>query len=189
LAQHRHQQQLFRMDYESTQPLTEKQYAKLAEIIKDKLKSADIVCLQDYNKGVLAESFCRQAIRLAVQAGKKVLIDPSPITNYAKYTGATLITPNRQETCLGVGFEIKTIDDAKRAARQLMQKLKLESIVITLDKEGAYLKSPGFDEQVPTRPRNVYDVTGAGDVGAHACSRVRLQNGGAAIEYRRRNRG
>jgi D-beta-D-heptose 7-phosphate kinase / D-beta-D-heptose 1-phosphate adenosyltransferase len=163
LAQHRHQQQLFRMDYESTQPLTEKQYGKLTEIIKDKLKSADIVCLQDYNKGVLAESFCKQVIRLAAQAGKKVLIDPSPITDYAKYAGATLITPNRQETRLGVGFEIKTIDDAKRAAKQLVKKLKLESIVITLDKEGAYLKSPGFDEQVPTRPRNVYDVTGAGD--------------------------
>jgi D-beta-D-heptose 7-phosphate kinase/D-beta-D-heptose 1-phosphate adenosyltransferase len=96
LAQHRHQQQLFRMDYESTQPLTEKQYGKLAEIIKGKLKSADIVCLQDYNKGVLAEPFCRQVIRLAVQEGEKVLIDPSPISNYAKYAGATLITPNRQ---------------------------------------------------------------------------------------------
>lgn len=163
LAQHRHQQQLFRMDYESTSPLTEKQYAKLAAIIKNKLKSADVVCLQDYNKGVLAESFCKLAIRLATQAGKKVLIDPSPITNYAKYAGATLITPNRQETRLGVGFEIRTIDDAKRAAKQLVQKLKLESIVITIDKEGAYLKAPGFDEQVPTRPRNVYDVTGAGD--------------------------
>jgi D-beta-D-heptose 7-phosphate kinase/D-beta-D-heptose 1-phosphate adenosyltransferase len=163
LAQHRHQQQLFRMDYESTQPLTEKQSRKLIEIIKRKLKSADIVCLQDYNKGVLAESFCRQVIQIAVRAGKRVLIDPSPISDFAKYAGATLITPNRQETRLGVGFEIKTIDDAKRAAGQLVKKLKLESIVITLDKEGAYLKSPGFDEQVPTRPRNVYDVTGAGD--------------------------
>jgi D-beta-D-heptose 7-phosphate kinase/D-beta-D-heptose 1-phosphate adenosyltransferase len=163
LAQHRHQQQLFRMDYESTQPLIEKQYGKLTEIIKDKLKSADIVCLQDYNKGVLAELFCRQAIQIAVRAGKKVLIDPSPISNFAKYTGATMITPNRQETRMGVGFEIKTIDDAKRAAKQLIQKLKLKSIVITLDKEGAYLKSPGFDQLVPTRPRNVYDVTGAGD--------------------------
>jgi D-beta-D-heptose 7-phosphate kinase/D-beta-D-heptose 1-phosphate adenosyltransferase len=64
---------------------------------------------------------------------------------------------------MGVGFEIKTIDDASRAARQLVQKLKLESIVITLDKEGAFLKSPDFEEHIPTRPRNVYDVTGAGD--------------------------
>jgi len=163
LAQHRHQQQLFRMDYEITEPLTEQQYARLAEIFEEKLKEADNVCLQDYNKGVLAEAFCKQAIRLAARAKKKVLIDPSPISDYSKYAGATLITPNRQETRLAVGFEIKTIEDAARAAKQLVQKLKLESIVITLDKEGAYLHSPDSSEHVPTRPRNVYDVTGAGD--------------------------
>jgi D-beta-D-heptose 7-phosphate kinase/D-beta-D-heptose 1-phosphate adenosyltransferase len=163
LAQHRHQQQLFRMDYEEDGPLTQKQYERLAGVFKNKLRQTDIVCLQDYNKGVLADEFCRQVIRFASKAHKKVLIDPSPITDYSKYTGATLITPNRQETRLGVGYEIKTIEDASRAAGQLIKKLKLESIVITLDKEGAYLKSPDFNEHVPTRPRNVYDVTGAGD--------------------------
>ena len=163
LAQHRHQQQLFRMDNESTEPLTRRQYDRLVEIIKGKLGQADVVCLQDYNKGVLAESFCKRAIGLAARAHKKVLIDPSPISDYSKYAGATLITPNRQETRLGVGFEIKTVEDAARAARQLTQKLGLEAIVITLDREGAYLLSPDFDEHVPTRPRNVYDVTGAGD--------------------------
>ncbi len=163
LAQHRHQQQLFRMDSESTEPLAEQQYARLTEIFEEKLEQADIVCLQDYNKGVLVEAFCKKAIRLAAKAHKRILIDPSPVSNYSKYAGATLITPNRYETCMGVGFEIKTIEDAARAARQLVRKLDIESIVITLDKEGAYLKSPDFDEHIPTRPRSVYDVTGAGD--------------------------
>ncbi len=163
LAQHRHQQQLFRMDYELTEPLAERQYARLVEIFEDKLKQADIVCLQDYNKGVLADSFCKKAIRLAARAHKKVLIDPSYISDYSRYAGATLIAPNRQETRLVVGFEIKTLEDAAKAARQLVRKLNLESIVITLDKEGAYLESPDLSEHVPTRPRNVYDVTGAGD--------------------------
>jgi len=163
LAQHRHQQQLFRMDYENNEPLTEQQYERLAEIIEGKLGQADSVCLQDYNKGVLAEAFCKRAIRLAKGAKKKVLIDPSPISDYSKYSGATLITPNRQETRLAVGFELKTIDDAARAAKQLVKKLKLESIVITLDKEGAYLRSADLSEHVTTRPRTVYDVTGAGD--------------------------
>jgi D-beta-D-heptose 7-phosphate kinase/D-beta-D-heptose 1-phosphate adenosyltransferase len=163
LAQHRHQQQLFRMDCESTEPLAEQQYSRLAGIIEDKLKQADVVCLQDYNKGVLAGSFCKQAIRLSAKAHKKVLIDPSPISDYSKYAGATLITPNRQEARLGVGFEIKTIEDAAKAASQLVRKLGLEAVVITLDKEGAYLKSPEFAGHIPTRQRNVYDVTGAGD--------------------------
>jgi D-beta-D-heptose 7-phosphate kinase / D-beta-D-heptose 1-phosphate adenosyltransferase len=163
LAQHRHQQQLFRMDNESTAPLTEEQYGLLAKIIEKKLKQADNVCLQDYNKGVLADLLCKKVIKLAAKACKRVLVDPSPISNYSKYTGASVITPNRYETRMGVGFEIKTIEDAARGAKELVHKLKLEGIVITLDKEGAYLKSPGFDEHVPTRPRVVYDVTGAGD--------------------------
>jgi D-beta-D-heptose 7-phosphate kinase/D-beta-D-heptose 1-phosphate adenosyltransferase len=163
LAQHRHQQQLFRMDNESTEPLTEKQYGRLGKIFEAKLRQANNVCLQDYNKGVLADLFCKKVIKLAAKAHKRVLIDPSPISDYSKYAGASVITPNRYETRMGVGFEIKTIDDAARAARQLVRKLKLEAIVITLDKEGAYLRSPDFDEQIPTRPRNVYDVTGAGD--------------------------
>jgi D-beta-D-heptose 7-phosphate kinase/D-beta-D-heptose 1-phosphate adenosyltransferase len=163
LAQHRHQQQLFRMDCESTEPLAEEQYSRLAGIFENKLEHADVVCLQDYNKGVLAEPFCKQAIRLSAKAHKKVLIDPSPVSDYSKYAGATLITPNRQETRLGVGFEIKTIEDAAKAARQLARTLDIEAVVITLDKQGAYLKSPEFAEHIPTRPRNVYDVTGAGD--------------------------
>jgi D-beta-D-heptose 7-phosphate kinase/D-beta-D-heptose 1-phosphate adenosyltransferase len=163
LAQHRHQQQLFRMDYESAEPLAEKQCAKLLDKFENKLKQADVVCLQDYNKGVIADSFCKKAIHLATKAHKKVMIDPSPTSDYSKYAGATLITPNRQETRLEVGFEVKTVDNAAHAARQLMQKLKLEAVVITLDKEGAYLKSPVFEGHIPTRPRNVYDVTGAGD--------------------------
>ncbi len=163
LAQHRHQQQLFRMDNESTEPLTERQYDRLGKIFEKKLRHADNVCLQDYNKGVLADLFCKKVIRLAAKARKRVLIDPSPISDYSKYAGASVITPNRYETRMGVGFEINTIDDAAKAARQLVRKLKLEAIVITLDKEGAYLRSPDFDEHIPTRPRVVYDVTGAGD--------------------------
>lgn len=164
LAQHRHQQQLFRMDEESTEPLSDDQYEQVLQNFKEKLQQADIVCLQDYNKGLLNPSTCQQMIKLATQANKKVLVDPSLAGDFSKYTGATLITPNRQETSLSVGFELKTADDAARAAKALVEKLKLKAVVITLDKEGAYLKTANEDEIIPTRPRNVYDVTGAGDM-------------------------
>lgn len=164
LAQHRHRQQLFRMDQESTEPLSDEQYEILLKNYKDKLEQADIVCLQDYNKGLLSASFCKQMIRLANQAGKKVLIDPSLAGDYSKYTGATLITPNRQETSEAVGFEIKTTDDAAGAAKELVEKLELEAVVITLDKAGAYLKTKETSQIIPTRARSVYDVTGAGDM-------------------------
>ena len=164
LAQHRHRQQLFRIDEESTEPLSDGQYEKILQTYKDKLKQADIVCLQDYDKGLLGSSLCKQMIQLAAQANKKVLVDPSLAGDYSKYTGATLIAPNRGETSTVVGFDIKTAEDGARAAEELAKKLKLQAVVITLDKEGAYLRTEKESEIIPTRPRSVYDVTGAGDM-------------------------
>lgn len=164
LAQHRHRQQLIRMDQESTEPLSDEQYEKILHAYKEKLKQVNVVCLQDYNKGLLSPSLCKQMIQLATQANKKVLVDPSLTSDYSKYIGATVITPNRKEASATVGFEIKTENDAAKAAKELANKLKLNAIVITLDKEGAYLKTSEVSEQIPTRPRSVYDVSGAGDV-------------------------
>lgn len=164
LAQHRHQQQLFRMDHESTEPLSEKQCGQILKAYKEKLKSTDVVCLQDYNKGLLSTSMCSQMIELAKAAGKRVLVDPSSASDYSKYCGATLITPNRQETSLVVGYEIETKEDAAKAAEELSRRLNLEAVLITLDREGAYLKAGDTGELIPTRARTVYDVSGAGDM-------------------------
>jgi D-beta-D-heptose 7-phosphate kinase/D-beta-D-heptose 1-phosphate adenosyltransferase len=131
---------------------------------KERLGKVDVVCLQDYNKGLLNPSLCQQMIQLATRANKKTLVDPALASDYSKYTGATLITPNRKETSTAVGFEIETPEAAKRAAEQLRGNLKLEAVVITLDKEGAYLETETESQIVPTKPRNVYDVSGAGDI-------------------------
>jgi len=164
LAQHRHPQQLIRVDEECTDLFNEEEYEKVLEAYRDRLKRTDVVCLQDYNKGLLSSSLCKQMIDIAILANKKVLVDPSLTSDYSKYAGATLITPNRHESSAMVGFEIKTEDDAARAAEELIRKLNLEAVVITLDKEGAYLKTKDKSEMIPTRSRSVYDVTGAGDM-------------------------
>ena len=164
LAQHRHQQQLFRMDNENTTPISDEQADGVFNLFEEKLSQADIVCLQDYNKGLLTDGFCKRLIQQSRQIGKIVLIDPSPTADYAKYSGATAITPNRQETSIAVGFEINTKSDYALASEKLFKELNLQAVIITLDKEGAYLKTSSQSEIIPTRPRNVYDVTGAGDM-------------------------
>ncbi len=164
LAQHRHQQQLIRMDYETTDPLSDSQYENILDLYRKMLPSVDIVCLQDYNKGLLIDSVCKQMIDLATEAGKTTLVDPSPIEDYTKYRRATVITPNRREASLAVGFEIVDEKSAAKAAKQLLDNFEFEAVVITLDKEGAYLRTNNVDELVPTKPRSVYDVTGAGDM-------------------------
>ncbi len=164
LAQHRHQQQLLRMDDESMDPVSSQHCQQVLAQFAEKLAEADVVCLQDYNKGLLNPTFCQDVIHLARQADKPVLVDPAFITDYSKYRGATLITPNRQETAFTVGFEVETEGDIARAAQQLVATLKLDAAVITLDKQGAYLQSAEHTGIIPTRPRRVYDVTGAGDM-------------------------
>ncbi|MBN1786954.1 MAG: bifunctional heptose 7-phosphate kinase/heptose 1-phosphate adenyltransferase [Sedimentisphaerales bacterium] len=164
LAQHKHPQQLIRVDQEVDTPLTDEQYNQLMEIFKIKISQVDIVCLQDYNKGLFEKGFCQNLIRLAKAAGKKVLVDPAPSADFARYAHASVLTPNRTEASIASGINIKTIDDAAKAAKILTDKLSLESIIITLDKEGAYLKADSIEEHIPTVVRNVYDVSGAGDM-------------------------
>jgi D-beta-D-heptose 7-phosphate kinase/D-beta-D-heptose 1-phosphate adenosyltransferase len=193
LAQHRHRQQLLRIDDECTDGLTEADYRQLLNIYLEQLPQCDVVCLQDYNKGLLEKSFCRSLIDAAQQAGKRVLVDPPLDQDYSKFAGASAITPNRKETGCAAGFEIKTIADAERASKMLRDKLQLEMAVITLDKEGAYLRTAAFGQHLPTQARNVYDVTGAGDMmlamlavalaaGCDAVTSLQLANIASGIE-------
>ena len=164
LAQHRHRQQLLRIDDESTEPLGEDVTDRILQVFSEKLGEVDVVCLQDYGKGVLAGGICGELIKLCRAAGKKVLVDPPMKSDYSKYASATLITPNRREASKAVGFDIETVEDAAKAAQELGEKYDIECVVVTLDKEGAYYRTKEIGEHIPTVPRSVYDVTGAGDM-------------------------
>jgi D-beta-D-heptose 7-phosphate kinase/D-beta-D-heptose 1-phosphate adenosyltransferase len=164
LAQQRHKQQLIRIDREVTTPLPDEVVDQLCDDYQLRLPEADIVCLQDYNKCVLAPSTCVDMIQWANQRGKRTLVDPILSADYSKYRGATLITPNRHEAGMAAAIAIKTIPNAAEAANRLLMGLDLDAVVVTLDKEGAYLATADIQEHLSVRPRTVYDVTGAGDV-------------------------
>lgn len=193
LAQHRHRQQLLRIDDECIEPLPAEIYQQLLAVFESQLSSCDIICLQDYNKGMLERDFCRQLIALARQAGKRVLVDPPLHSDYSKFRGASMITPNRKETCAVAGFEINSPDDAAKASLMLREQLDLEMAVITMDKDGAYLRTKTLAQHFPTLPRMVYDVTGAGDMmlamlavslaaGCDAVTALQLANIAAGLE-------
>ncbi|MBN2315292.1 MAG: D-glycero-beta-D-manno-heptose 1-phosphate adenylyltransferase [Sedimentisphaerales bacterium] len=164
LAQHLHRQQLMRVDQESDEPISDEANKAILMAYEEKLPYIDIVCLQDDNKGLPGDDLCRQMIRLADQAGKMIIVDPSLTSDCSKYAGATVLTPNRQESSAMVGFEVNNEKTAGKAADRLLRKLELQGVVITLDREGAYVKTEKVSKLVPTRPRSVYDVTGAGDM-------------------------
>jgi D-beta-D-heptose 7-phosphate kinase/D-beta-D-heptose 1-phosphate adenosyltransferase len=164
LAQHRHQQQLFRLDHEVTTPFDDHLNNQILETYEKLIKNVDIVCFGDYNKGFFSPHIASKMINIAKKYNKAVLVDPSPSTDYSRYSGATLITPNRQETSIAANTEINSEHDAAAAAAKLRKDLNLDAVIVTLDKQGAFLDSEQTSELVPTRPRNVYDVTGAGDM-------------------------
>jgi D-beta-D-heptose 7-phosphate kinase/D-beta-D-heptose 1-phosphate adenosyltransferase len=168
LAQARHPQKMFRVDHESTEPLPELAEKALIKSFETALAGASVVCIEDYNKGVCTPRLCGAVIAACRKAGVPVLVDPAKLSDYSKYKGATAITPNRTEAEFATGLRTDhEADPAHNAqlAERLMQDLELEAVVLTLDKHGALLlERGGKPVAIPTVAREVYDVTGAGDM-------------------------
>lgn len=151
------QQQLLRIDFENA-PDHEVLQAKLADF-DTRLADCDVVILSDYGKGGLTH--IRHMIERARAAGKPVLVDPKG-DDYARYAGATLLTPNRSEMRQVVG---RWQGDAELAAKAagLREKLRLEALLVTRSEEGMTLFSASGATHEPAVAREVYDVSGAGD--------------------------
>jgi D-beta-D-heptose 7-phosphate kinase/D-beta-D-heptose 1-phosphate adenosyltransferase len=177
LAQHRHRQQLIRIDAEQTDPLDAALVERLIERLRAVLDQCRVVCIEDYGKGVVTADLTDRVIALADERKVAVLVDPMRRGDYSLYRGATLVTPNRSETELLVGERLLTIEAVRAAADRILRACGTQSVCVTLDAEGAALITAGglangggeprrsyaAVEHVPTRPRDVYDVTGAGD--------------------------
>ncbi|MBS3917157.1 MAG: D-glycero-beta-D-manno-heptose-7-phosphate kinase [Sulfuritalea sp.] len=155
------QQQLLRIDFENS-PAHEVLRAKLADFERQ-LPRCDLVILSDYGKGGLAH--IGEMIRLARAAGKPVLVDPKG-EDYARYAGATLLTPNRAELRQVVGGWSSEAALLTKVTR-LREELEVEALLVTRSEEGMTLFRGGKGrEEVlhePAQAREVYDVSGAGD--------------------------
>lgn len=196
LAQHRHRQQLIRIDEEDTSPLPQSLAAQLIEVCRRRMGSVDVVCIEDYDKGVVSSESAQAVIGAARNAGVPVLVDPARMKDYARYAGATAVTPNRDELSIVSGRKTNTIEAVSRAALEVIERYGIDCAVATVDREGCVLVEKGTPARhLPTVPRTVYDNTGAGDAvlamlaaavaaGADMESAARLANiaGGLEVE-------
>jgi D-beta-D-heptose 7-phosphate kinase/D-beta-D-heptose 1-phosphate adenosyltransferase len=165
LAQHRRAQQMIRIDDESTACLADALREQLAGRLKQLLPDVQALAVEDYNKGLLSDDSTPQLIALARRAEVPVTVDPACIDDYSRYRGATVLTPNRYEASIASGVEIDGDESLDRAGQILLDAAKAQAVVITLDREGAYLVTRDGSMSFPhARPRNVYEVSGAGDV-------------------------
>ncbi len=151
------QQQLIRLDFENTPD--HEVLTALLEDFEQALASASVVILSDYGKGGLTH--VTRMIARARELNKPVLIDPKG-TDWERYRGATLLTPNRSEFKAVVG-EWKNEAELDAKASKLRESLDLQALLVTRSEEGMTLYAQSGKFHVAAQAREVYDVSGAGD--------------------------
>jgi D-beta-D-heptose 7-phosphate kinase/D-beta-D-heptose 1-phosphate adenosyltransferase len=152
------QQQLIRLDFEDG--FVDFDSNQLLSLLEDSLKGAGALVLSDYAKGTLRE--LNALIAAARSAGVPVIVDPKG-GEFSRYRGATCLTPNLAEFENVVGHCADEAEMVERAAA-LIERLGLEALLITRSERGmSLLRRDAPPVHIPTRAREVYDVTGAGD--------------------------
>jgi D-beta-D-heptose 7-phosphate kinase/D-beta-D-heptose 1-phosphate adenosyltransferase len=150
-------QQLIRLDEENVAAMPGDAMAKA---LGKSLDGAGAVVLSDYGKGTLSD--VRGLINACRDAAIPALVDPKG-TDFSKYRGASLITPNQSEFEAVAGV-CETDDELVRYARQMIDELDLAAVLITRSEKGMLLVEDGAEPVfLSTQAREVYDVTGAGD--------------------------
>jgi D-beta-D-heptose 7-phosphate kinase/D-beta-D-heptose 1-phosphate adenosyltransferase len=193
-------QQLVRVDREDRVPIGGDVEEAAFAFVNQHAGDFDLVIVSDYGKGLLTRGLLDATIAAARAAKVRVLVDPKG-SDYTRYEGASIVTPNRAEAELATGRPIRStpagtprLDDLVSAADWLLTECKLEAAVITLGKDGVFFMSSAdrAPQIIPTQARQVYDVTGAGDTviahlglhladGASLEEAVRLANAAAGL--------
>lgn len=156
-------QQMLRADHESDVALAASLEAELVDHIRSMLPSVQVLVLSDYGKGVLTPAVCHAAIAAAKEQGVPVIIDPKG-RDYARYAGATIITPNRRELAEATGHALSGDSEIVEAARGLMGAHDIRSILVTRSQDGmSAITADGAVTHLKAEAREVFDVSGAGD--------------------------
>ena len=145
---------------ESKKPINKNIEELILLKVIDNINSVDIILLSDYAKGVLTESLCRSIIELGIKYNKNIVVDPKG-SDYSKYTGATLLTPNRLEA--EIATELSCGSSAEALAACLFKQISIKNVLVTLGEDGVLLFDGNIYKKIPAVSTEVFDVTGAGD--------------------------
>jgi D-beta-D-heptose 7-phosphate kinase/D-beta-D-heptose 1-phosphate adenosyltransferase len=194
-------QHVLRVDVDTSPELSDSNVRKkLWTCVEDVLLRSNTLVLSDYMKGTLDENGLSRAIKAARARNARVVVDPKH-PNSSRYLGATLVAPNVQEASRMTGINCCDDDSTERAAVEIASVIGCEAVVITRGRQGLtlLLRSAGGREvhHIPTHARDVYDVSGAGDivtavlalslsVGAPLLEGARLANLAAGLAVARR---
>jgi D-beta-D-heptose 7-phosphate kinase / D-beta-D-heptose 1-phosphate adenosyltransferase len=159
-----HNTHLLRADTEETTPVGQKVEDTIIAAVQSRIGAVDVMILSDYAKGVLTPRVVAAAIAAARQARKPIVVDPKGL-DYARYRGATALTPNVAELAQALRHSVKNDEAAVRVAAQaLADEVECESVLVTRGERGALIVSrDGEAASFDATARRVVDVSGAGD--------------------------
>ena len=160
-------QQIVRIDRESRVPLAESAFSVLIESALSNMTDSDAIIFEDYDKGVVDIDFIHQVLKKCSSHPQPVVVDPK-VENFWNYKGVTSITPNLKEASTAVKRPITDDESLISVGCEIVDRLELNSLLITRGEDGMTLFQPNAGQVSvnhipPTQPREVFDVTGAGD--------------------------
>jgi D-beta-D-heptose 7-phosphate kinase/D-beta-D-heptose 1-phosphate adenosyltransferase len=156
-------QQIVRIDRESRENISGDFEERILAFLSDRGHEFQVILVSDYAKGVLTPRLLAGITAAARRLGVPVVVDPKG-SDFARYRGATILTPNRREAEIASGIMIRDEESLAQAATALLAAGEFEAILITRSEQGMSLFSrDGGASHIPTVAREVYDVTGAGD--------------------------
>ena len=166
-------QQIMRLDVERRLDLDKDQVAEICARFEDVAGRIDAVVLSDYAKGVLSPVVIRGIVDMARARGLPVVVDPKT-KDVRRYSGASVLTPNRSEAAMITNFDCDTDETAEAAAKVLRDLAEVDAVVLTRGAQGMTIYDPVNGESrpscIPTAAREVFDVSGAGDTVAAVLS-------------------
>jgi D-beta-D-heptose 7-phosphate kinase / D-beta-D-heptose 1-phosphate adenosyltransferase len=173
--------QLLRLDEETTAALDDAGAAAVLDAVEGSLAKVDVIVLSDYAKGVLCDNVLTAILSLPGRVDKIVIADPKR-ADFAAYRGATILTPNEHEVRIATRIEAEHDTEADRAGRAALDATSADAVLVTRSARGLTLvRRDGDTLHLPTRAREVADVSGAGDTLVAALS-VALGAGAALPE-------
>jgi D-beta-D-heptose 7-phosphate kinase/D-beta-D-heptose 1-phosphate adenosyltransferase len=155
-------QQMMRIDRESREDIPAPMESRVLDRFAELAEHCSVILVSDYNKGLLTKNLLAEMIRMARDRNIPVFVDPKG-NNFSKYRGATLLTPNRKEVLKAARLDFLSDENLRTAGKELVESLDLEALLLTRSEEGMTLFFPGEEVDLPTRAREVFDVSGAGD--------------------------
>ncbi len=157
-------QHVVRVDEESDKESNSQEENQLVERIHKLLPSCQVVIFEDYDKGVINESLVAKTVALAKQQQVPTVVDPKK-RNFLAYKGVSLFKPNLKEMREGLKVELESgnQEQLEAAVELLKQKLAVEGVMATLSEQGVYIDYQSQKLKLPAHPREIADVSGAGD--------------------------